>query len=241
MIRTLFFDLFNTLVSVAEVPLEVGKLTADVLGVGHEQWNAVCFSEHHEIRRPTDHLEVLTALARRLDPAMPLQRIAQATQHRQRRFDHALQNIRPEILATLRRLRREGLRLALISNASTAEVSSWPRSPLASLMDEAIFSCECGYMKPDAAIYRHALECMRCEASHSLYIGDGGSQELLGAHQLGFITVQTTQFTRPQRLAAIQEQQGKAIDYRIQELGEIGKVLEKPVKRATGREGPVEI
>ena len=48
---------------------------------------------------------------------------------------------------TLRKLRDQGYLLALISNASTAEVQAWPESPLQSLFDVSVFSCHVGMKK----------------------------------------------------------------------------------------------
>ena len=55
------------------------------------------------------------------------------------------------------------------------------KSPLYNLFDEAIFSYEVGYLKPQAEIYQIALEKMNVNPEKSIFIGDGGSDELKGA------------------------------------------------------------
>lgn len=191
-VRAICFDLFNTLVNVGRVPASVGALTADILGLDHDTWRRACFGEHHDICGPTDPLDNLRRMAHAIDPAIPEPVLQQAVAHRQRRFDHALANVETGLIGALQALRSTGARLALVSNASTAEVRAWPGSPLAPLFHHALFSCECGCKKPDPAIYRLALERLGVGADECLFVGDGGSDEHRGAHAVGMRPVLMT-------------------------------------------------
>lgn len=223
--KAICFDLFNTLVSVGEVPDTIGRFTADVLGLDRDVWNAACFGSAHEICRPTLHEEVLRALAHSIDPAIPETRITEAARERQARFDHALINVKPSILNTLHVLKQSGYRLALISNASTGEVAAWSRSPLAAFFDISLFSCEVGFKKPEQEIYLHALERLQLSAGESVYIGDGGSQEFLGAGPLGMHTVLTREFLKPKRYQKVLTEQGDQIAREITELQDLLMLL----------------
>lgn len=186
MSRTVCFDLFNTLVNVGSVPTHIGGTTADVLGVDSRAWNDACFSDDHEICQPTNHFDVIRTLAHRLDPEIPLARIEEATRQRQARFDYALTtDVSQDVINTLRRLREQGYQIALISNASTAEVQAWPESPLSSLFDVSVFSCDVGMKKPDPAIYHYTAAQLGVESQHCVFVGDGGSDEHHGAHASG--------------------------------------------------------
>ena len=186
MSRAICFDLFNTLVNVGSVPTSIGGTTAEVLGVDASAWNQACFSDDHEICRPTNHLDVIRTLAHRLDPNIPLARIEDATRQRQARFDYALTtHVSPDVINTLRKLRVQGYQIALISNASTAEVQAWPHSPLRSLFDVSVFSCDAGMKKPDPAIYHYTAEQLGMDAQQCVFVGDGGSDEHHGAHASG--------------------------------------------------------
>lgn len=195
-INAVFFDLFHTLVDVAGAPGASGRYTADILGVDRQAWNAACFGDLHEISRPTEHVEVVRVLAHSIDPSIPMVRIEQAAVERQRRFDHALMCIEPQVVAVLDGLRTRGFKLGLISNASSGEVRAWGQSPLAPLFDRAIFSCECGLRKPDPAIFRHALAELGVCARESLFVGDGGSDEHRGAGRAGLYPVLLTRYLR---------------------------------------------
>jgi len=240
-IQAICFDLFNTLVSVGEVPLSVGRYTADILGLDAETWNDACFGPDHEICAPTVHEEVLRVLAHGIDPAIPHDIITRATHERQARFDYALRNVRATTLDTLAALRAAGLKLALVSNASTGEVAAWPDSPLAGLFDVTVFSCECGYKKPQAGIYQTALDGLAVSSPMAcLYVGDGGSQEFHGADSVGMQTVLSREFLNPQRYRRIVTQQAASIGREIQTLGELREIVQAVSSRepGTGEAGP---
>lgn len=188
--RAICFDLFSTLISVGQVPEHVGAFTADILGVDRKRWNEVCFGPLHEIRKPSQHLDNLRRMALSLDNTIPEQRIVEATAARQARFDHALEHgVESIVLESLQVLKEAGYKLALISNASSPEVQAWSRSPLSAYFDVAVFSCETGYCKPEADIYHFALQKLDEKAENCLFIGDGGSEEHLGAANSGMIPV----------------------------------------------------
>ncbi len=192
--KVIFFDLFHTLINVTTAPGASGRYTADILGVGREEWNAACFSAAHDITGPTQQHEVIRSLAHSLDPSIPIEKIDEAADERQRRFDYALLHVEPEVLSLLQQLRNRGLRLGLISNASTDEVAAWPDSPLSPLFDAAIFSCHCGFCKPQPEIYHHALQRMGVAVTEALFVGDGGSEEHQGARRVGLDNVLLTRY-----------------------------------------------
>ena len=206
----------SALISVARVPESEGRLTADILGLDHEQWNAACFGDAHEICQPTEHYNVIRQLAHSIDDRIPDDLIRLATSERQKRFDFALLNVEQEILATLGYLKNQGYKLALISNASTAEVRTWLDSPLACFFDNVIISCECGLKKPDPAIYQLALKRLGIKIpARALFVGDGGSNEFIGARSVGLRTVLTKRYLRQHRYEKLIAEQGHCIEQEI--------------------------
>jgi len=223
--KAVCFDLFHTLVDVGRVPESVGRYTADVLGVSRQHWNAACFSDVHEIRTPSCHRDVIQTLAHSLDPDISMQAIDAATRDRQQRFDHALIEIDTDVLALLKRLKQGKLKLALISNASTGEVSAWPASPLAGLFETAVFSCECGHAKPEPAIYKLALEKLGVSAGECLYVGDGGSDEHRGARESGMRTVLLTRHVRKRLTQQELHRRQSQVHHVVHELEQIVHLL----------------
>ncbi|MBI3561698.1 MAG: HAD family hydrolase [Gammaproteobacteria bacterium] len=225
-IRGLCFDLFNTLVNVAAVPREVGRFTADILGVQRQQWNHVCFGPGHEICRPAPHLDTVRRLARSIDAGISDSSIQQATRERQQRFDHALLHVVASTVDLLARLRERGYKCALVSNASSAEIHAWHRSPLADRFDTVVFSCDCGARKPHAFIYAQALSRLELAANQCLFIGDGGSQEHRGAWEAGLQPVLLTQHLTAEDITRIQDEQGTYLHAQIATLDELWGLLD---------------
>jgi putative hydrolase of the HAD superfamily len=89
------------------------------------------------------------------------------------------------VLETLEWLRACGLRLGLVSNCAADMPRLWSTSILAKYFDYCAFSCQVGAVKPEAAIYRVALEALGLPPEQTLYIGDGSDEELSGAARCG--------------------------------------------------------
>jgi putative hydrolase of the HAD superfamily len=188
--RALIFDLFHTLTA-RESQWSEHPPSSDALGIDRAAWNQALF-DHSRWRlcgEERDPVTIVRRLAHSIDPAIPLARIEAATRARIERFRHALQSIPPENIDTLKRLRGAGYRLALLSNADVMEVGSWGESPLSGLFDIEVFSCYTGLVKPEPAIFQLCLERLGLAAHVCLFVGDGGSSELVAARAAGITTV----------------------------------------------------
>ena len=110
---------------------------------------------------------------------------------RQERMKRALFTIDNKILETLKKLRNKSLKVGLISNADIIDSKYWDESPLAEFFDAVIFSCNVGIMKPNTEIYKIAMDMLGICPNESIFIGDGGSDELYGAKRAGMRTIFT--------------------------------------------------
>jgi putative hydrolase of the HAD superfamily len=79
---------------------------------------------------------------------------------------------RPGAVEVLEELRRRGYRLGLISVCSEEVPTLWEQTPLASLIDEAVFSCSVGVVKPDRRIYEIAAERLGVTTGECLFVDD---------------------------------------------------------------------
>ncbi len=66
---------------------------------------------------------------------------------------------RPDAVSTVASLRRQGLRMALISNCGPIVPELWNESPLSGYFDTALFSCSAGVSKPDVVSTRWRWTC----------------------------------------------------------------------------------
>ena len=106
-------------------------------------------------------------------------------QQRLREKEIPFRQIRPEIIDLLSFLKSKKIKLGLVSNCSEEEVRQWSASGISTYFDDTIFSYEIGYAKPDVMIYKLACERLNIEPSEIIFVGDGGSDELMGAYRAG--------------------------------------------------------
>jgi putative hydrolase of the HAD superfamily len=91
----------------------------------------------------------------------------------------------PSVLCALTALRAGGLRLGILSDASAEVAAAWHVGSLATLVDTAVFSCEAAAVKPDQRLYGRICRELSAPAGRTLYVGDGGGEELHGAVAAG--------------------------------------------------------
>lgn len=222
--QVILFDLFHTLTSVesAKAP---GRRTSAIVGVSREEWNDQLhlYSKDRLSGEIKDPFEIIKRMARAIKPDISDKVIKEAIDSRISRYRYSLLNIPVRTIDTLKRLKSRGKRLGLISNADVTEKYGWGDSPIREYFDCSIFSCDVGYVKPDKEIYELCLKNLGVLPCDSMFIGDGGSDELKGAKALGITTVLTTHVVKylwPEKIKFAR----KFADYEIDELSEILKI-----------------
>jgi putative hydrolase of the HAD superfamily len=96
----------------------------------------------------------------------------------------------PEARATLDRLRAQGLPLGLVTNGDAGQQRyKIERHGLANYFDVIVIEGEFGAGKPDAVVFRHALDTLRADPAETCMVGDHLVNDVEGARQLGIRTV----------------------------------------------------
>ena len=195
--KGIVFDLFHTLTA-RESEWSEGLRTHQVLGLSREAWENQLFesSRFRLAGLERDHKAVISRMARAIDPSISDEVIDRAVSNRSNRFSRALTKIPPENILLLQSLRQHSIKLGLVSNADCGEIASWDSSPLAPFFDSTVFSCYVGYVKPEPEIFLRSLLELALRPQDCLFVGDGGSQELVAARSLGFTTVMVTGIMR---------------------------------------------
>ena len=101
----------------------------------------------------------------------------------------------PEVFQLLRTLKGMGLQTAIISNCSSEEVKFLKESELYNYFDEVILSYEVHMKKPDSCIYEEAAKRLDVALDECIFVGDGGSNELIGAKSVGMKAIQAKWYT----------------------------------------------
>jgi len=191
-IRTdvIFFDLFFTLIMprCEGLPSE-----GEILGLTHEQWEYYAEDKDlyraRALGREQDPVRMVEAILEKMDMTADQAKIAEIIARREERMRCSICEVDKVIIDVLTEIKSRGYKLCLISNVDDIDIKHYKESRLEALFDEAIFSCEVGYMKPQREIYQIACDAMRITPEHGIFIGDGGSDELRGARDAGMRTI----------------------------------------------------
>jgi len=217
----IIFDLFHTLTSV-ESTNAPGRATSEILGVSRKDWNdqLLIYSEDRLRGKIRDPFEIIKKMAHAINPKISEETIKETVNSRINRFKHALENIEPLTIDTLEKLRAIGKLIGLISNVDVTEIITWDNSPLKKYFDSVIFSCNVGYIKPEKEIYEICSNYLNVSPHKCLYVGDGGSDELRGAKEIGMTTVLVIRIIKyiwPEKII----ERRKFADYEIDGLNEL--------------------
>jgi putative hydrolase of the HAD superfamily len=196
-IEAVVFDLFYTLVHPGTYPGGMGRVgwLARMLGVDPRDLKArwAVFEPVLEAGQAPKHSDGLSpelrwvrAVAAELGAVVTSADLARIEADWDLTHRQALLDPPPSAVATLVGLRERGIRLGVLSNTHGLEMRAWDRSPLAAYFEVVAFSHEIGACKPDPSTYAYVLNRLRVSAAAAAYVGDGNSDELVGARSAGF-------------------------------------------------------
>ncbi len=216
-----FFDLFYTLIKLEPYEKEDSR-EYNLLGISKKEWdsNSEFNYENRARGRITSPEKIVSDLVKNCRPDASPEIIKAVFDVRKDRFRRAMVEIDTDILKTIQELHKRNKKITLISNADAFDTLFWKDSPLFPFFNETVFSCDTGLMKPDAAIYDFAVRKTGADKSRSVFIGDGGFNELKGAKDAGLTAILTTQIIKSTWPAGIPELASQA-DYVIADFTEL--------------------
>ncbi len=91
----------------------------------------------------------------------------------------------PDSTSTLEDLRSRGYRLGVISNFDSRLHDVLSNLGINAFFDRVTLSWQLGIAKPDAGIFRCALEAMAVEGSEAAHVGDSVEEDVVGALNAG--------------------------------------------------------
>ena len=182
------FDLWGTLVPLpASVRRRGIEVMTPILGAPLDEFRAAWEAAWEE--RATGPLEaVVHRVCQRLDVPVNETQV-QAALAARRNVHAASFHARDDAVETLSALKAAGVRIGLMTNCSSDTPHLWAASPLAPLVDAAVFSSVESVMKPSPVFYLRLCERLDLPASACLYLGDGSDDELAGAAAVGMTPV----------------------------------------------------
>ncbi len=196
MIKAVIFDLFETLITEWGHEKYTKRKISEDLGLDYELFNQ--YWEENAYGRYQGKVsfeESIQYVCKRCGVTLAPDQLAYVTGRRMSTKAACFDCIDSEVIALLQELKTHGIRLAILSNCSSEEVTTIRQSHLCSFFDTLVLSYEAGLSKPDLLIYRKVLEGLHLTAEECLFAGDGGSNELEGARAAGMAAVQAKWYT----------------------------------------------
>lgn len=190
--KAVVFDLFGTLAQ--NIPThEYDQLTyelGDALGIERNQF----FSIWKETTRQREYgdfkgyAENIKYLCNKLSLPIDDSRADSLAEVRHKLVRKALTPW-PDAEVTLKQLKSEGYQVGLLSNCSYPVPHFWHELGIAKYVDQTVFSCEEGAMKPDPEMYYKICAKLGVSPKDCLFVGDGENNELGGAQEVGMTPV----------------------------------------------------
>lgn len=194
MYKAIIFDLFGTLVEtfskndyVEQLTLMSNELKVDKHLFSH-YWNKETYEQRMTgVYRTIE--ENIEDICSRLNINLDYTNIKKAVNIRFEFAKKSLSKIRNGAEYTLSQLKNNNYKIGLISDCSPDVPTLWNDFILAKYFDTVIFSCDVKIKKPNGQIYHIACNELNINPRECFYVGDGGSQELTGAKNVGMYPI----------------------------------------------------
>lgn len=197
MVKAVLFDMFETLISHYNCPVYFGKEMAADAGIPAEnlipRWRAM--EADRSIGKLTFEDTIRIILEENSCDQIE-EKLRMIVRKRVATKEECLRHMDPQIRPMLEGLRRRGIKVGLISNCFSEEAMVIRRSVLFPYFDAVCLSYEEGVQKPDELIYRRCMEKLSVSPEECIYVGDGGSDELVTAKQLGMRAMQAVWYLK---------------------------------------------
>ena len=196
MINAVLFDLYETLITESHIAPTRASSLADALGLERQ-----AYRREWKVRRPRvvigelTFAEALTEISYLLG-TVDTAAVDRICKQRSREKAMAFARVDEQLMTLISDLRRRGIRLGVVSNGFREDVLPWSDCSLAAAFQCTAFSCEEGVAKPDTEIYLRAMRRLGVEPGTTVFIGDGGDDELSGAEQAGLRAFRASWFVQ---------------------------------------------
>ncbi len=191
--KAVVFDLFGTLVDAIMGPAyqAVHNAMAETLSISYDRYNHMMGLTHYSrsIGRFNSWEANIKHICQELGVQPGVSAIRGAARMRNDYARKLMMTPKAGALETLQQFKQQGFKTALISDCTPDEPEIWSDTPQAPLFDVVIFSSDVGLKKPDPQIFKLAVRRLGVQPGQCIYIGDGQSDELQGAAQVGMHAV----------------------------------------------------
>lgn len=194
--RAVIFDLFETLITEwGHKKYTKSEMCSD-LGIEREEFDL--YWEEKEQERylgKIDFVDSIRYVCEKCGIQIDDSILTAITDKRIKTKSTCFDYVDPEVFQLLSHLKSMGVKLAIVSNCSSEEVKVIKQSRIYEYFDQVILSYEVGLQKPDISIYKKAADLLGVAIDECVFVGDGGSNELVGARDAGMKAIQAKWYT----------------------------------------------
>lgn len=196
MIKAVIFDMYETLITLFNSPLYFGTQIAEDAGISENDFQSIWRPAEKDRTIGKVSLEELLEKILKTYDCYSEEKMNLIIEKRVSSRREAFHHLNPEIIPMLKGLKEKGIKIGLISNCFSEEAIVIKESELFQYFDEVCLSYDEGIQKPDLSIFNRCVEKLQVNAEECLYVGDGGSNELVAATEAGMKAVQATWYLR---------------------------------------------
>ena len=190
MIRAVIFDMFETLITHYKCPLYFGAQMAADAGIPEKNFQTLWRPTESDRSIGKIRTEEVIEMILKENGCYTDELLEKIVQKRISTKEECFKHLHLEIIPMRTKLKEEGISIGLISNCFSEEAEVIRKSMLFPYFDKVCLSYEEGVQKPDEEIYRRCMAGLGVAPEECIYIGDGGSQELEAARDLGMNAMQ---------------------------------------------------
>lgn len=196
MLRAVIFDMFETLITLYESPVYFGRQIAEDMGIRYDlfrqDWDST--ERDRSIGKATLEEVLKTIMKKHNCYSYDIMKSVAAKRIAAKR--EAFSHLHPEIIPMLNRLKEQNIKIGLISNCFSEEATVIRESALFPFFDAVFLSYEQGVQKPDKEIFMRCMSELGVSPEECIYIGDGGSNELEAAREIGMKALQAAWYLK---------------------------------------------
>ena len=175
MIAAVIFDLFGTLLDISHDSRPFDKL-ARLSDNYRQSIETALTSDQPTLYDFAAHIDV--------DANTEIERLQAA-------LDADIQRVLPfdDAIPTLATLRKHQIKTAVISNLASPYKQPFFNLAIDGYVDAVVFSCDCGYIKPNRQIYELALRELGCAPAECVMVGDSFRSDVDGPSRVGIMGI----------------------------------------------------
>lgn len=186
----MIFDMYETLITQYQSPIYFSAQMAADAGIPEARFRSVWHASGEDRTLGKISMEETLEMILRKNHCYSEKLLAEIVQKRLVAKRECFRHLHPEIIPLLSELKKRKVLMGLISNCFSEEVAVVRESELFPYFDAVYLSYEQKIQKPDPEIFERCRMDLAVKPEECLYVGDGGSNELEAARELGMTAVQ---------------------------------------------------